>query len=325
MDEAARALAEFAARARRRSPTCTSELREQARRDQLPRLRGHRERGARSSRCSTRVEQPSTGEPVEVDRRPRRRSTASRAARSATPARSRATRCEIEVVDTQKTPGGLIVHLGRGQARRAARGRDGHVHRRRRAARHDPRQPLGDAPPALGAEGGARRARGAEGLAGRARSAALRLLALPADDRRGEAARRGSGQRRGPAQRRLGDRGDAVRRGQEVGRGGAVRREVRRHGARDAHRRQVGRAVRRHARPARGRHRPVQDHDGDRDRAGRAAHRGGDRRGRARLRAALEGELGHAAGAVRSRRSRRRRASTSCSTSSSSSGARSRS
>ena len=68
------------------------------------------------------------------------------------------------------------------------------------------RQPLGDAPAALGAQGGARRARGAEGLARRARPAALRLRALPAADRRREAARRGPGQRRDPHERRLGDR-----------------------------------------------------------------------------------------------------------------------
>ena len=56
------------------------------------------------------------------------------------------------------------------------------------APRRHPAQPLGDAPPALGAAPRAGRARHPEGLAGRARPPALRLLALGAAVRRREAA-----------------------------------------------------------------------------------------------------------------------------------------
>ena len=72
--------------------------------------------------------------------------------------------------------------------------------------------------------------------------------------------------------------------GRRRGRDGAVRREVRRRGARAARRRLLDRAVRRHPRAPRRRHRPVQDRERRRHRRRRAPHRGGDRRGRARLR-----------------------------------------
>ena len=60
----------------------------------------------------------------------------------------------------------------------------------------------------------------------------------------------------------------------------AVRREIRRRSARAGHR-LLARTVRRHAREAHRRHRPVQDRRGERRGGGRAARRGGDRRGRA--------------------------------------------
>ena len=101
----------------------------------------------------------------------------------------------------------------RGAVGRAARRRRRRPRGRRRAPRRHPPQPLGDAPPPLGAAPRARHARHAEGLAGRARSPALRLLALGAADRRGEAARRGPRQRARAQERRRRHRGAADRRG----------------------------------------------------------------------------------------------------------------
>ena len=79
---------------------------------------------------------------------------------------------------------------------------------------------------------------------------------------------------------------DGLRRGGGRRRHRAVRREIRQGRARAAHRRLLHGAVRRHARAARGRHRPVQDRQRRRRRRRRAPHRGGDRRGRARVRRA---------------------------------------
>ena len=102
------------------------------------------------------------------------------------------------------------------------------------------------------------RARPAEGLAGRRRQDALRLRARRADDRRRDPPRRGDRQRRDPRQRGDAGAGDADRRGAEDRRDDALRREVRRRGARARHR-QLARALRRHARGAHRRHRLLQD------------------------------------------------------------------
>ena len=133
---------------------------------------------------------------------PRRRSTASRAGRWATPARCVAGGAKMIVRDTQAPGLDAVGPPRRGAVGRAARRRHRRPGRRRRAARRHPPQPLGDAPAALGAAPRAGRARHAEGLARRARSPALRLLALGAADRRREAARRGSRQRARAQERR---------------------------------------------------------------------------------------------------------------------------
>ncbi len=74
----------------------------------------------------------------------------------------------------------------------------------------------------------------------------------------------------------------------EARRDDAVRREVRRRGARARHRLEP-RAVRRHARRAHRRHRPLQDRRRGRRRRRHPARRGGDRRQRARLPAVARG------------------------------------
>ena len=185
--------------------------------------------------------------------------------------------------------------------------------RRRRAPRRHPPQPLGDAPAALGAAPRAGRARHAEGLAGRARSPALRLLALRAADRRGEAQVEDLVNARVRANAATDTAGAGDRRRQAGRRDRVLRREVRRHGARGDDGRVEG-VLRRHPRRAHRRHRLLQDHRGDRRRPGRAPHRGGHRRGRARATCGeLEDELVDGGRAARARRrSRSARASTSC-------------
>ena len=184
-------------------------------------------------------------------RRPGRRHAASCAT---------ATARMFAVEDTQKIQADVFGHHGRvveGDARRSATSSPRRSTPSARA-QHDA-QPLGDAPDAQGAARGARRARAAEGLAGRRRQDALRLRAQRADDRRrrSAASRRSStprSSRTTPTQRAR----DADRRRAEARRDDAVRREVRRRGARARHR-LVARAVRRHARRAHRRHRPLQD------------------------------------------------------------------
>ncbi len=74
--------------------------------------------------------------------------------------------------------------FGRRRGRHAEAGGGARAHRRPRAARHDPPEPFGDAPPARGAAPGSRRSCGAEGLAGRTRPPALRFRPSEADERR---------------------------------------------------------------------------------------------------------------------------------------------
>ena len=71
---------------------------------------------------------------------------------------------------------------------------------------------------------------------------------------------------------------DEVRRGRRVGRDGVVRREIRRRRARAEDRRLLDRALRRHARGSRGRHRSVQDRQRRRRGRGHPPHRGRDGR-----------------------------------------------
>ena len=274
------------------------EVKEQRRRHGVPRLRHRdgrgrdprhrqgRQGGRKASRPATRPRSCST----------RRRSTASPAARSATRASSRAPRARCSASPTRRRSSATCSCIS--AASRRARSRSGdarRAQRRSRAPHGHARQPLGDPPPARGAAPGARHARGAEGLAGRAGSAALRLLAHQADDARRDGGGRGPGQRLRAAERAGRDAADGARGCDGDGRHGAVRREVRRRGARRLDGRRpkvrtaqgqqglVGRAVRRHARGAHRRHRPRQDHRRERQRGRRAAHRGADRRRRARL------------------------------------------
>ena len=128
---------------------------------QVPRLRGdrrqvedrragRRRRGGRHA--SGRSRRASRSSP------PRRRSTASRAARWATPARwRRRTREDDRARRASGRSSTLWVHLGEVTDGRAARRRHGRPGGRRRAPRRHPPQPLGDAPPALGAAPRARR------------------------------------------------------------------------------------------------------------------------------------------------------------------------
>ena len=211
--------------------------------------------------------------------------------------------CRIVVRDTQKKLGDLFVHLGtvaHGEARPGLAVQAEVDHARR--GEH-PRAPLGDAPAARGAAAAPRRARGAEGQPERAGPAALRRLAADADARRRPRLGGGRGERAHPRERRGGDAADDAGGGGGGRRHGAVRREVRRRGARGRHgarpgghgeaRRLLAGALRRHACEAHGRHRPVQDRLRGRGLGRRAARRGGDRRGGA---AAGGGERPAAAG-----------------------------
>ena len=136
------------------------------------------------------------------------------------------------VTDTQKEAGDLFVHHGTVEqgALKVGQALALEVDHARRT--RDPAQPFGDASAARGAAPGARRPRRAEGLAGRARPAALRLLASEADDRRGDRARRGHGQRLRAAEFARHHPPDGARRRAGLRRPCAVRREIRRRGAR---------------------------------------------------------------------------------------------
>ena len=139
---------------------------------------------------------------------------------------------------------------------------------------------------------------------------ALRLRPQRAADRRADPRGRGARQRRDPGEPpRRSARTMPIERGAEARRDDAVRREVRRRGARPRHRLEP-RALRRHARAAHRRHRPVQDRRRERRRRGHPPRRGGDRRQRAGLSAGArrhgaaarrraEGGAGRGAGARR--------------------------
>ena len=169
----------------------------------------------------------------------------------------------------------LIVETGdaRSVRRRHARARGRDLEH----ALPDDGQPHRHAPAARGAARGARRPRQAGRLGRAARQAALRLLAHRGADRRGARAGRAARQREGVR----GDPGahvrDADRGGAQARRDDALRREVRRRGARGRDRRLLARALRRHARPLDGRDRAVRDPQRGLGRLGRAPHRGGHR------------------------------------------------
>ncbi len=178
-----------------------------------------------------------------------------------------------------------------GRGRRLPQGRRRHGAGGCRDAPGDGAQPFRDAPPARGAAQGPRHARDPERLAGRARSPALRFLAHAGGHPAGARDDRAHGERGNPRATRAGHiRQHALRRRDQVGRDGAVRREVRRRGARAVVRRLLDRALRRHARRPHRRHRPVQDHGRGRHRLRHPPHRGGDGRGRARGRARGRGD-----------------------------------
>ena len=148
----------------------------------------------------------------------------------------------IAVADTQKKLGDLFVHLGRVEAGTAQVGTPVVAavdHARRSAIRaHHSRHP----PAARGAAPTPRHPCRAEGQPQRARPAALRHQpAAPADRRRH---RRGGshGERPHPRERRGGHTADDAGRRGRTRRHGAVRREIRRRGARrvDRHGRELG-------------------------------------------------------------------------------------
>ena len=131
----------------------------------------------------------------EVDRRHRRDAVLRRVGRAGRRPRASSSgaarsRCASRSTDTQKPLAGRH-RAPRQGARRAASPSATPCTSRSTTTRRtrDAPQPLGDAPPALGAAHGARRAGDAEGLARRARSPALRLRARQGRSTREEIAR----------------------------------------------------------------------------------------------------------------------------------------
>ena len=190
-----------------------------------------------------------------------------------------------------------VVRLGAGlpRAHRVEQAASAHSHRRtrhRRSGRHlarcDAPQPHRHAPAPLGAPSGARPARQAGGLAGGAGPPALRLRPLQRGLRRRPPPHRGHRQSGDPEERDGDHRGPRYPGSHRRRRDGALRREVRRQGARGVHRRRALQhgALWRHARARHRRHRAVAHHRGGRRRGGCAPHRGGHRAGGARLRTA---------------------------------------
>ena len=232
-------------------------LREKARRHRIPRLRDRERRRRRrragegrqgSRRAQKRRDRRGGAQPDAVLRR-------DAAARSATPARCGARACSSRSPTRRRRPATcsrIWSRSSRARSRSAIRCCSIVDHARR--WRH-PAEPFRHASSARGAAPGARRSRRAEGLAGRARPAAFRLLASQADD-----ARRSSRRvediandivlQNAPVTTRLMALDDAhcLRRAR------AVRREIRRRGARGGdgrgqrqYARLVGGTVRRHA------------------------------------------------------------------------------
>ncbi len=191
----------------------------------------------------------------------------------------------IVVTDTQKKLGDLFVHLGRVEAGEARVGTAGAGGGRSCAPHRHPRASLGHASAARGAAPAAGHACRAEGQPERARPAALRRVAAAADDGRRHRLGGDRGECAHPREHRGDDAADDAGCRGGTGCDGAVRREIRRRGARrldGRRRRQQGgvfhRAMRRHACATHRRHRLFQ---GCRRECGgrrRAAHRGGDRR-----------------------------------------------
>ena len=184
---------------------------------------------------------------------------------------------------------GLFVHVGKVVEGRGQDGRGRRAQGRSCAPLAAARQPFGDASAARGAARGARHPCRAEGFAGRARAPALRHLAPQADRAGGTGRGRAHGQRDRRAEQPGDDPADDRRRRDRRGRHGAVRREIRRRGARrvDGHGAAwregrpalFGRTVRRHACRRHRRHRPGARGLRQRGRGRRAPHRGADRRG----------------------------------------------
>ena len=155
----------------------------------------------------------------------------------------------IRVVDAQWAGPNAIMHVGlveSGEVRaRAGGARAG----RSAAARGDRARPHVHAHRPLDAQAPAGRARASGGLARGARPPALRLPASVRGPARGPGGGRAGGEPPPGARRRRADLRDDVRRGEGAGGDRAVRREVRRPGARGRGRGLLARAVRRDARP----------------------------------------------------------------------------
>ena len=138
----------------------------------------------------------------------------------------------FRVTDTQKKAGDLFVHIGTVEEGTLKPGAALALEVDHAPPQRHPPEPFRHASPARGAAPGARRSRRAEGLAGGARPAALRLLASEADDGRGDREGRGHRQRLRDPEFAGDHAADGARRRARLRRPRAVRREIRRRGAR---------------------------------------------------------------------------------------------
>ena len=163
----------------------------------------------------------------------------------------------FRVTDTQKKADGLFVHYGMVEVGGFVPGQAVRLTIDGGAAQRDPRQSLGDASSARGAARDARHACRAEGLARRAGPAALRFFASEADRRRRSSPRSRIWPTPSCCRMRRSRRASWTATRDRHRRHGALRREIRRRGARrlDGHgdrgregRKDLfGRALRRHA------------------------------------------------------------------------------